>query len=141
MEDIEERLKKYREEKEMLRLMKANGTFAIDLINDFVNEKLQGDIDQLPYYDFSASFNRYDSRSTPDDKYFGVNLNSPNDTPIVKAILSLVFKDAWDELNYDALDYLKYRTCKVNPFVSLFGIRLTENNYKAVSKFGLSPVL
>jgi len=133
-------LKEYREEQEMLRLMKENDTFAIDLINDFVNEKLQGDIDKLPYYDFSAPLRQPHYGVEPEEKYFA-DSNSAKDTPIVKAILSLVFKDAWNELNYQAFEQLKYRTCLVNPFVSLFGARIAENNYKAVSQFGLSPEL
>ena len=133
-------LKEYREEQEMLKLMKENDTFAINLVNDFVNEKLQGDIDKLPYYDFSTPFNPSNYGQNPDDKYFGSN-NSAQDTPIVKAILSLVFKNTWNELNYLAIDKIKYRTCTVNPFTPLFGVRLAENNYKAVSQFNLSPEL
>jgi hypothetical protein len=77
----EERLRKYKENKEKEEKAKQDGSYARELIKDFIHENLDGDISKLPSFDFGTL--REDGKYG-DCKGFPFSVNKCN---IVKAIM------------------------------------------------------
>lgn len=85
-----------------------------DLILQFIDEKLDGNIENLSNFDLLQLIN---------DRKFGCNKRSfdCNDTNIARAIYVIIFEDVWPELSYKSFVSKKYRGDTINTFGTLFG--------------------
>lgn len=124
--------KKQREQIEAKdKLEKESDIYALRLLNDFIAEKLGGDIEKLANFDFSK---------LKDDEKFG-NCDgyafSTDRCRIVKAILALCFSKAWPELTYETIDKHKYSGDIINIVSTVFGITY-EDYFKALERFPVS---
>lgn len=97
---------------------------AINLLRDFVKEKLGGDIHKLGTYDFAT---------LDDDRKYG----STNHTqaPIVKAIMSVAFSDVWPGLSMDQIDRGPYKCATIQTYQNLFGINMCNQYFKGMEYF------
>lgn len=101
--------------------------FAINLLRDFVKEKLDGDIHKLRTYDL---------KTLSDDQKYGDNIIER--APIVKAMMSLAFIGVWPELSVDAFNKGKFECDTINKYQNLFGINMCEQYFKGMQKFNPS---
>ena len=125
----EERLSIYRENKEKEEKAKQNGTYARELIKDFIREKLDADISKLPSFDFGTL--REDEKYG-DCKGFPFSVDKCN---IVKAIMSVAFADVWPELNLYNIERYKYLCNGINYAQYLFGANIMGKFFKGMEKF------
>ncbi len=122
--------RKNKEEKKLAKeaVEKNCDTYALNMLRAFVDEKLNGDIRRLKYFDFNTLKN---------DKKYG-NENGLTikgiDSMIMKSILSLAFSDAWHDLTYGSIDHNKYSADTINVTSTIFGISF-EDYYKALETF------
>ena len=105
--------------KEGLVAAKQTDAFALKLVRDFVREKLDGDINRLIDFDFHSLFHENYS----EDKYASCSgyAFSPEKTKIVRAIASLVFGEAWNDLSYHNIEKGRFSIEFFNPFFLQFG--------------------
>lgn len=99
-----------------------------DLIKDFIDEKLHGDLQGLVDYDFAQ---------LRGDKKYGT-CGRPFDcdnTILAKAIYSIVFDDVWEDMNHDTLQTKKYRGDIINSFNTLFGKPTADGSYVGLNRF------
>jgi hypothetical protein len=125
----EERLRKYSENKEREEKAKQDGSYAKELIRDFIKEKLDGDINKLATFDFGTL--REDSKYG-DCKGFAFSIDKCN---IVKAIMSIVFADVWPELNQYNIERYKYLCGGINYTQYLFGANIMDKFFKGMEQF------
>lgn len=115
----------YRTRCEREKAEKREGSYAEHLFAEFVNEHLQGSIDNLATFDF---------RILKDDGKYGP-LKGPamvTNYAIVKSIMEIVFGRYWPELNVDSLDVYTYQTGTIINDGRLVGIRLEPRNFKSL---------
>lgn len=130
---FEERAK-YKKEREAEHKAKTTGTYATNLILDFIKEKLDGNIDNLIDFDF---------RILKEDKKYGP-IKGPSSTfnyAIIKSIMEVVFGEYWPELNVENLDKYLYQTGTLINYQRLFGARIADRNFKALSSIGANDQL
>ena len=125
----EERLRKYSENKEREEKAKQDGSYAKELIQDFIKEKLDGDINKLATFDFGTL--REDPKYG-DCKGFAFSVDKCN---IVKAIMSIVFADVWPELNQYNIERYKYLCGGINYTQYLFGANIMDKFFKGMEQF------
>lgn len=128
-EEEEEMLRQYRKEQRLLKLDKQDGTYERQLIKDFVEHKLDGDINRLVDFDFHTIEN--------DDTYgncrgFAFSVEKTN---IMKAIMAVTFGDLWPGLTQDSLDDYTYNVTRVNEMHYLFGANILDKYFKAMQEF------
>ena len=102
---------------------------AKNLINDFVEERLQGNLNELARFDFAKL------RS---DKKYGVCSGDSFDcdnTNLAKAIYLLVFKDVWSDLTFLSLENGMYRGDTINSFNTTFGKTVTMGGFAGLNRF------
>lgn len=102
---------------------------AINLLRDFVKEKLGGDINKLRTYNLNT---------LADDRKYGENFFEHS--PIVKAIMSLAFGDVWPGLSYEAITKNKFECDCINKYQILFGINMCDQYFKGMQKFNPTNV-
>ena len=125
----EERLRKYTENKEKEEKAKQDGTYARELIKDFIRENLDGDISKLVSFNFDTL--REDEKYG-DCKGFPFSVDKCN---IVKAIMSVAFADVWPELNQYNIERYKYLCNGINYTQYLFGANIMDKFFKGMEKF------
>ena len=125
----EERLCKYSENKEREEKAKQDGSYAKELIQDFIKEKLDGDINKLATFDFGTL---REDQKYGDCKGFAFSVDKCN---IVKAIMSIVFADVWPELNQYNIERYKYLCNGINYTQYLFGANIMDKFFKGMDKF------
>ena len=106
-----EELVKSRTEKAKEINAKITEEYAIHLVNDFIQEKLNGELHNLMSFDFNSL--------KDDDKYGGYNV--PEKSHILKALMTLIFSDTWNNISYHAFDIYEYEVEMVNTFTMLLG--------------------
>lgn len=113
--------KKRENAKNSLKEVQSNDSFAVKLLKDFITDKLDGDISKLATYDLT--------QLREDEKYGGCGGHafSAEHSNIMKAIVSLAFKEAWPEITYDKIEHAEYSIGEVNTFTMLFGLPIGEN--------------
>lgn len=124
--DFEER-KRWNREKEAEHSLKVSGSYAASLVNDFVNERLDGSIDCL------ASFDLWTLKE--DGKYGPIK--GPGSVPhyaIVKSIMEIAFGEYWPGLNVETLDKYQYLNGLIVGRECLTGIRYQENEYSLIKQ-------
>ena len=125
----EERLRKYSENREREEKAKQDGSYAKELIQDFIKEKLDGDINKLVTFDFGTL--REDPKYG-DCKGFAFSVDKCN---IVKAIMSIVFADVWPELNQYNIERYKFLCGGINYTQYLFGANIMDKFFKGMEQF------
>ena len=102
---------------------------AKSLINNFVEERLQGNLNELVHFDFAQ---------LRGDKKYGVCSGRSFDcdnTNLSKAIYLLVFEDVWDDLSFLSLENGVYRGDTINSFNTTFGKAATIEGFAGLNRF------
>ena len=120
-EEKEERRKKREQE----TADKQTDVFAMNMVKDFIKERLNGEIDRLRDFDLRTLHS--------DDKYGADNMLSR--MKIVRAIMSLVFADCWPDLNYDSIEHYKYDSSYINYTSDIFGGSILDKYFKGMDKY------
>lgn len=102
---------------------------SIQLIKDFTNEYLCGDIKKLATFDIK--------QLRGNKKYGGCNGGGfdCDNTNIVRAILAVVFEGVWPDFDEDALTRKEYRGDTINTFNTLFGPRTKDGGFQGFNIF------
>lgn len=102
---------------------------AKSLINNFVEERLQGDFNKLARFDFAQ---------LRGDKKYGVcggrSFDCDN-TILAKAVYLLVFEDVWNDLTFFSLENGMYRGDTINSFNTTFGKADTMGGFAGLNRF------
>ena len=100
------------------------------LINDFVEERLQGNLNELVRFDFA--------QLRGDNKYgvcSGESFDCDN-TNLSRAIYLLVFEDVWSDLSLLSLENGMYRGDTINSFNTTFGKTVATGGFAGLNRFG-----
>lgn len=119
-----EELESFRKKKEKETKEKTADTFAVGLLNDFIKEKLDGNIDNLRTYDLS--------KLRDDSKYGDCSIER---APIVRAIMALAFADTWPNLSVNAIEKYEYWCSPINHYQRLFGANILDQYFKGLQNF------
>jgi hypothetical protein len=105
------------------------------LINDFVEERLQGDLSKLACFDFA--------QLRGDRKYGSCsgNLFDCDNTNIANAIYLLVFDGVWIDISQETLENGLYRGDTINTFNTIFGKPIAVGGFAGLSRFEPSEEL
>ena len=102
---------------------------AKSLITSFVEERLQGNLNELVRFDFAQ---------LRGDKKYGVysgNSFDCDNTKLSKAIYLLVFEDVWSDLTSFSLENGMYRGDTINSFNTTFGKVVTTGGFAGLNRF------
>lgn len=102
---------------------------AKSLINNFVEERLQGNLNEFVRFDFAQ---------LRGDKKYGVCGGDSFDcdnTKLSKAIYLLVFEDVWNDLSFVSLEKGVYRGDTINSFNTTFGKVVTTGGFAGLNRF------
>ena len=103
-----------------------------DLIKDFIDKKLQGNLHRLVNFDLT--------QLRGDRKYGSCNGGrfDCDNTALARAIYALVFDDVWEDMKYETLREKKYRGDTINTIGNLMVLpnsRLKELFYYLNGRF------
>lgn len=104
---------------------KTSGSYAANLVMDFIAEHLEGKIDNLLKFDF---------HSLREDKKYGP-IKGPTmiqNYAIVKSIIEIVFGEYWPDLNVETLDSYQYQIGTIIHYQPLAGARIADRRFKAL---------
>ena len=121
---IYESLNSYRLQKEKEAKEKISDVYALNLLKDFINEELNRDISNLRTFNIS--------KVRDNSKYGDCVIGR---APIVRAIMVLVFADAWPELSVKTIEKCQYWCSHINHYNSLFGANIIDQYFKGMQKF------
>lgn len=124
----------YRARQEREKAAKKAGTYAQRLVKDFIEEKLDGVIDFLQFFDLST---------LKGDPKYGA-LKGPDmisNYAIVKSIMEIVFGSYWPDLNVNSLDECIYQTGTIINDNRLVGIRMAPRIFKALKNLSDDDML
>ena len=102
---------------------------AKSLITSFVEESLQGNLNELAHFDFAQ---------LRCDKKYGVCSGGSFDcdnTNLSNAIYLLVFEDVWNDLSLSSLENGLYRGDTMNSFNTTFGKAVTTGGFAGLNRF------
>lgn len=102
---------------------------AKSLITSFVEERLQGNLNKLVYFDFA--------QLRGDIKYgvcSGGSFDCDN-TNLSNAIYLLVFEDVWNDLSLSSIENSLYRGDTINSFNTTFGKAVTTGGFAGLNRF------
>lgn len=102
---------------------------ARSLINNFVEDRLQGNLNELARFDFAQ---------LRGDKKYGVCSGDSFDCDNInlsKAIYLLVFEDVWSDLSFISLENGMYRGDTINSFNTTFGKTVTTGGFAGLNRF------
>lgn len=102
---------------------------AKSLINSFVEERLQGNLNELASFDFAQ---------LRGDKKYGVCSGYSFDcdnTNLSKAIYLLLFEDVWNDLSFVSLEKGVYRGDTINSFNTTFGKADVMGGFAGLNRF------
>lgn len=108
----------------------------IELIKDFIRERLSGDIDKLATFSLTKLWN--------DDVYGCPNRQFDcDDTNLMRAVYCIVFKNAWNNLTMETLAKSILRGDTMNTRATLFGrkTKTEESNHPGIDKYSPSQEL
>ena len=99
------------------------------LIIDFVDEKLQGNLSELPHFNFAQlrGDRKYGARK-------GESFDCDN-TNLSKAIYLLVFEGVWSSMTPKSLEDGTYRGDTINTFNTAFGKPIAVGEFAAINRF------
>ena len=122
---LHEELAIYREKKAIETSEKTADTYALNLLKDFIAQKLDGNIDNLKTFDIST---------LRDEPKFGDS--DINRAPIIRAIMALTFSNTWPNLSVHAIEEYEYWCSQINHFQRLFGANICDQYFKGLQNFG-----
>ena len=102
---------------------------AKSLINNFVEERLQGNLNE---------FIRFDFAQLRGDKKYGVCSGDSFDcdnTNLSKAIYLLLFEDVWNDVSFVSLEKGVYRGDTINSFNTTFGKADVTGGFAGLNRF------
>ena len=102
---------------------------AKSLISNFVEERLQGNLNEFVRFDFAQ---------LRGDKKYGVcggNSFDCDNTKLSKAIYLLVFEDVWNDLSFVSLEKGVYRGDTINSFNTTFGKVDITGGFAGLNRF------
>ena len=108
---------------------------AKSLINNFVEERLQGNLNEFVRFDFA--------QLRGDNKYgvcSGDSFDCDN-TNLSKAIYLLLFEDVWNDLSFVSLEKGVYRGDTINSFNTTFGKADVMGGFAGLNRFNLDENL
>ena len=108
---------------------------AKSLINNFVEERLQGNLNEFARFDFAQ---------LRGDKKYGVCSGGSFDcdnTNLSKAIYLLLFEDVWNDLSFVSLEKGVYRGDIINSFNTTFGKADVMGGFAGLNRFNLDENL
>ena len=108
---------------------------AKHLINDFVEERLQGDLSKLACFDFA--------QLRGDRKYGSCsgNLFDCDNTNLANAIYLLVFDGVWIDISQETLENGLYRGDTINTFNTIFGKPIAVGGFAGLNRFEFDEAL
>lgn len=109
---------------------KQSDTFALALVHDFIDEFLGGDINRLLTFDLTL---RSDNL-----RYFDPCLQR---TPIVRALVALLFGHAHPELNVASIEKYTYMPQTIIHSLRLLGSNINDKYLNGLQRFDPSPEL
>lgn len=118
------------DKKESEKIDKIDGTFARRLVDDFIKERLDGDVKKLVDFDFSI---------LEDDQKYGMSDGLScgiEKCDIILAIMSLVFEDVWQDLTVDSMEHYTYNCTYINKMQYLFGSNIADKYFMSMRNFG-----
>lgn len=125
-----ERREKKKEEEAKDKEEKSSDVYAVRLMKEFIEEKLDGNINRLRDFDLSTL--------KDDPKYGDYDISRSN---IAKAIVSLVFGGDWPELTVDTINHYDYRLEPICHYQNLFGANIMDKYFKGMMNFNPSEEL
>lgn len=125
-----ERRERRKAEQEKDKEEKSSDVYAIRLMKEFIEEKLDGDISKLRDFDLSTLHD--------EPKYGDYDISRSN---IAKAVMSLVFGGDWPELTVDTLNHYDYRLEPICHYQNLFGANIMDVYFKGLKNFNPSDEL
>lgn len=101
---------------------------SYNLIKDFIDEKLHGNLQDLVSFDFAQlrGDRKYGTCGRPFDC---------DNTNLARAVYCIVFDDVWKDMNWDTLNAGKYRGDTINSFNTLFGKPAADGSYVGLNRF------
>lgn len=117
-------LREYRDAMANVERDKDSDAFAKMLALDFIELELDGDIDRLLTYEFKVSPSYDTFPKKVEIKYGKKNDRYPNGVEskhALQAILSLIFSDAWPQMNINAIDKYQYGVDQLHQTFPLMG--------------------
>lgn len=108
---------------------------SIQLVEDFINDYLQGNINQMITFDLM--------QLKGDHKYgacHGGSFDCDN-TNLTRSVLSVVFEDAWPNFDEDTMEQGLYRGDIINTFNTMFGPKNKDGVFSGLNKFKPSKQL
>ena len=122
-----EEMDMYHKKIEKEKVEKACDTYALNKLNKFVAERLDGDIKKLKDFDF---YTLRDDTEFGDERVSVVGL----DSILMKSVLTLAFADTYPDFTYESMDKHKYKPDTINITNTIFGINF-EDYYKALETY------
>lgn len=116
----------YRKQKEVEKQKKQNDEFALKLVREFIDEELNGNIDNLNEFDLHNIKNK--------EKYKVDCMLERSD--ILRSLMVLAFGDCWPELNMDNVEHYKYLCGTINSPSYLTGSNILDEYCKGMEKWG-----
>lgn len=106
-----------------------NNPSSIEIINDFISDYLDDDINNLVTFDIKQlkGIKKYGAPT-------GCSFD-PDNTIIARAIMNNVFGDVWPGLNEETLRSMDYRGDTINTFNTMFGPLLNDGSFQGLNKF------
>ena len=123
-----DKLQQYKEKKATEAASKQVDEFALNLVKEFIRDKLNGDITNLKDFDFGTL---REDKKYGDCGGYGF---SPEKCSTMKAIMTLVFADAWPGLTYYGIEHYEYTIGLLNTSTQILGCPVGEE-FKGMTKF------
>lgn len=123
-----DKLQQYREKKAAEEASKKVDEFAVNLFKDFIRDKLDGDIANLKDFDFGTL---REDKKYGDCGGYGFSVEKCS---TMKAIMTLVFADAWPGLTYHGIERYEYTIGILNTSTQILGCPVGEE-FKGMTKF------
>lgn len=122
----EEQILKRWEEEARAKAEKVSDVFALRMVRRFIEERLDGNIENLKSFDIVAA---------GIDEIFG-NPYNVNDNKILQSLLVLAFKDVWPGLNIDAIENGTYQVVRINYPEYLLGSNIGDKYFMLLNDWG-----
>lgn len=123
--DAKHRWSKYQEHVE-----KSSRVYAKNIVRKFVNEHLGGDIDKLATFNFT--------KLTHGTTYIDT-MPTLMRTPIVRALMALIFDDVWLDLTYDAIERFDFECGRLHSTAQQLGEPDSNNHFPSLDDLHPTP--
>jgi hypothetical protein len=125
---LDEEIDRYREKIAEEEASKKGDEYAVILLKGFIRDKLGGDIAKLKNFDFGTLS---DDKKYGDCNGYSFSVEKCN---TMKAIMALVFADAWPGLTYYAIEHYEFTLDILNTSTMLLGCPVGDE-LKGMTRF------